>query len=150
MVLTAHLIVNKLDESLTPSQNPAIHDVGGPLSGRIPFKIDATFIPQQCHLAEEEAERVEPRQENSAHNLLDTLLAETEIIAADDGGIDQKKPAYLVRLHFSFQTDNELAPDGVGAIQIHDEGGIRIVLLAFAHLLAITIHGNYLSCCGTR
>lgn len=51
---------------------------------------------EQCDLAEEEPEGVEPGQENAGDDFADAFFAEAEVVSSDDGGVDKEHSVYDV------------------------------------------------------
>ena len=78
------------------------------------------MIPlEQIDRAEEEAERVEPRQEGGRDNLFDALLLESQILGTHNGRVD------------------EVESDSIGTVLVDQQVGVWVVAERFAHLLAI-------------
>jgi hypothetical protein len=114
-----HLLPDEADEGLTPGEDPAVKDVGRDGRGGVVAELDAVVVLEGGDGGEEEAKGVEPGDEDLGEDLFDAGLAEAEVVAADDGGIDEEEP------------------EGVGAVALHDVVGIGVVLQALAHLLAV-------------
>lgn len=45
---------------------------------------------EKSNLAEEEAEGVEPGEEDAGDDFADAFLTEAKVVAADDGGVDEE------------------------------------------------------------
>ncbi|KAI3485375.1 hypothetical protein L1887_51349 [Cichorium endivia] len=83
-----HLVADEADERLAAREDPAVHDVGARLVAVVD-KLDAVVLLVQAHRGEEEAERVEPREEGGRDHLLDALLLEAQVLGTHDGRVDQ-------------------------------------------------------------
>ena len=80
-----HLFLNKLDERLTPSQDPAVHDIVRHRCMGIISELMPGRLLEECDLAEEEPERVEPRQEHPRDNFSHAFFSEAKVVATDYG-----------------------------------------------------------------
>jgi hypothetical protein len=79
-----HLLPDELDERLAAREDPAVHDVARHRRVRVVLEVDLARLAVERDLAEEEAERVEPGEEDAGDDLADALFAEAEVVAADD------------------------------------------------------------------
>ena len=57
---------------------------------RVVLEISGEFLLQQVDLTNEEPERVEPWQKHARHDLPYSLLAETQVVTAYDGRVDEE------------------------------------------------------------
>jgi len=89
--LTIHLLLHNSDQTLAPSENPSIHDVGGELSLGVVDEVDSSSLLEDGDVGGEEVEGVHPRKENSREDLLDSLLLEVEVVSSDDGRVDEEE-----------------------------------------------------------
>ncbi len=64
---------------------------------RVVLEVEQASFPVQSDLPEEEAEGVEPGEEHAGDDFSDAFFAETEVVAADDGGIDEEHSALWLR-----------------------------------------------------
>ena len=88
---------------------------------RVVDKPAASRLLEEGDLPQEEAEGVEPGEEDAGDDLADACLAEAEVVAADDGRVDEEH-ARRVR-----------------AVLVDDVHGVGVVLQTLAHLLAIPV-----------
>jgi hypothetical protein len=91
--LTLHLLFHMLDQRLTPRQDPPVHHVlrlGRPVVIHKPLAVRALV---QFRLGEEEAERVDPLADDGASDFTDAFVLEREVVATDDGRVDEVETA---------------------------------------------------------
>jgi len=104
---------------LARGEDPSVHHVRALRRIMADHKLVARCLLKQLDLAEIEVERVDPLQDDVGEDLSDTLLSESEVLAADDGRVDEEES------------------DTVGTVLIDDIQRVGVVLELFAHLLAI-------------
>jgi hypothetical protein len=119
--LTLHLLLDELNETLAPGENPPVHDVLALGRVRIVLEVHVGLLLEKGGLSEEEAVRVEEGEENMRNDILDSLLLEAERVTANDGRVDEEET------------------EGVGSVRVDDEVGVRVVLERLGHLLAIAV-----------
>lgn len=86
----SHLLVDELDERLTPGKDPSVHDIVGQFGMGVVFEVLAVSLCVEVGLAEEESGGVKPGEEDSGYDFSDTIFSESEVVATDDGGVDQE------------------------------------------------------------
>lgn len=59
---------------------------------RVVLEFKVASLAMKVDLAQEEAESIEPREQDPRDNLTDTLFTETQVITADDRGVDKEHP----------------------------------------------------------
>lgn len=121
-----------LDKSLTPSQNPPIHHIR--TLGRIMLihelllpltancYLTLAFKPEKLHLPQIEIQRVDPLQNNIRQNLPHSFFPESEIVASDNGRIDEEET------------------DAVGSVFRDNVHWVRVIFELFRHLFAVTTY----------
>lgn len=57
---------------------------------RVVLEVEEASLPVKSDLPEEEAEGVEPGEEDAGDDFSHAFFAETEVVAADDGGVDEE------------------------------------------------------------
>mmetsp|Transcript_171978 Transcript_171978/g.551233 ORF Transcript_171978/g.551233 Transcript_171978/m.551233 type:complete len:309 (+) Transcript_171978:1169-2095(+) len=117
--VSIHLVTHELDEVVHRCVDPFVHRVAAlfdPAGVRHELA-GISFV--SCNLLHEEAVRVVPRQEDILDHVLDALLSELQRLRSDNGRIAH------VHSH------------GVGTVEVAHVRGVRIILQALAHLLAV-------------
>jgi hypothetical protein len=86
--LTSHLLVDVLDEGLTTSQDPPIHDILTLGSIVVVDELLARSSLVQLDLAEVEVEGIDPFQQDVGQDLSNTFLSESKIVTSYNGRVD--------------------------------------------------------------
>jgi len=84
---------------------------------------------EECDLAEEEPERVEPGQEHPRDNLSHAFFSEAKIVATDYRRVDEEHPtdSNIVR-HIDQRNIGKEQPRGISTVPVKDQGGIGVIL----------------------
>lgn len=117
--VSRHLGLDMLDQCLTSSQDPSVHDVCGLFGVVIVHKLLACSLLEKFNLTKIKVERVDPLEDNVGQNLSHTFLTESEVVGSHNWGINQEKS------------------DTISTVLVDDLHRVWVVLELFGHLFAV-------------
>jgi len=108
-----------LNERLTTSQDPSVHDVGALWRIVVNDEFLASGLLEKLDLTQVEVEGIDPLEDHVGQNLPNTFLSESQVLTSHDRRVHQEKT------------------DTVGSVLVDDLQWIGVVLQTFAHLLTV-------------